>query len=283
MLTFREALTRATGQLAVNPHLQPTALKDAAGLLMAALGVDRATLMAHPERLMDRDQMAVYQRLIEQRLGFEPMQYILGTQEFFGLELEVTADVLIPRPETELVVEAVLARISPDSHVLDVGTGSGAIALALAHSLPGIRVTAVDLSERALALAHRNAVRHGLEGRIRFLPSDLLSGCRVGEVFDAVVSNPPYVPEPDRAGLHPQVRDHEPAEALFAGEDGLAVYRRLIPQARQHLAAGGLLAMELGYGQAAPLARLLAEWDQVLFLNDLAGLERVVLAWRAGG
>ena len=275
MLTFREALTRATGQLAANPHLQPTALRDAAGLLMAALGVDRATLMAHPERTIDRYQMAAYQRWVERRLRFEPMQYILGTQEFFGLELRVTPAVLIPRPETELLVEAVLARVAPDARILDVGTGSGAIAIALAHSLPEAMITAVDVSREALVVARDNAERLGV--RVRFAESDLLAGMASGERFEAIVSNPPYVAEGDGPGLHPQVRDYEPGQALFAGADGLAVYRRLIPEAKVHLRGGGLLALEIGYGQREALTALLEGWDEVEFLDDLQGIARVAL------
>lgn len=282
MMTVREALTRATDQLAANPHLRPTALADAAMLLMHLLGTDRAGLIAHPERPLDREQLAGYQRLVERRLRFEPMQYIVGTQEFFGLTLAVSPAVLIPRPETELLVEAVVERAGTGPvRILDVGTGSGAIAIALAHTLPEAEVTAVDLSAEELAVARANAVAHGLEGRIRFVESDLLAGLPAGAGFDVVVSNPPYVAEGDAAELHPQVRDHEPARALFAGSDGLAIYERLIPEVAGHLVAGGLLALEIGYGQRGALAALLEGWRGVEFLEDLQGIPRVALARRS--
>ena len=281
MLTIREALTRAADQLSANPLLRGTALADAALLLMTQLGIERATLRAHPERTLDREQLASYQGLIERRLRFEPVQYIVGTQEFFGLEFAVTPAVLIPRPETELLVEAVLARAGAEAHILDVGTGSGAIAIALAHRLPGASVTAVDLSAEALAAAGGNAARHGVEGRVRLVESDLLEALEPGETFDVIVANPPYIPELDGAGLHPQVRDFEPALALFAGEDGMAVYRRLIPQAWEHLRADGWLVLEIGYGQQAAIARLLEGWAEVEFLNDLQSIPRVALGRRA--
>ena len=278
MLTLREALTRATDQLSANPLLGPTALADGALLVMTQLGIERSTLIANPERTLDREQLAQYQALVERRLRFEPIQYITGVQEFFGLTLAVSPAVLIPRPETELLVEAVLARVAPAGSLVDVGTGSGAIAIALAHQMPAAQITAVDLAGEALAVARGNAARHGLGERIRFLESDLLAALEAGERFDAIVSNPPYIADADGEGLHPQVRDHEPAGALFAGPDGLQVYRRLIPEASAHLRAGGLLALELGFGQQEPVAALLAGWAEVEFLTDLQGIARVALA-----
>ncbi len=280
MITVREALTRATGQLSAHPDLQPTALADAVLLLCHALTLTRAGLIAHPERLLDREQQARYQRLLEQRLGFEPIQYILGSQEFFGLELRVTPAVLIPRPETELLVEAVLARLPHDTplRLVDVGTGSGAIAIALAHALPQAFVTAIDLSPQALALARENAAAHHLTDRITFLESDLLDAIAPELRFDAIVSNPPYVPNADASTLHPQVRDHEPAQALFAGPSGLELYARLIPQAFALLKPTGLLALEFGFGQRDALAAFLIPWHQVEFLPDLQAIPRIALA-----
>ncbi len=280
MITVREALTRATGQLSAHPDLQPTALADAVLLLCHALTLTRAGLIAHPERSLDRDQQARYQRLLEQRLRFEPIQYILGSQEFFGLELRVTPAVLIPRPETELLVEAVLARLPHDTplRLVDVGTGSGAIAIALAHALPQAFVTAIDLSPQALALARENAATHHLADRITFLESDLLDAIAPELRFDAIVSNPPYIPNADASTLHPQVRDHEPAQALFAGPSGLELYARLIPQAFALLKPGNLLALEFGFGQRDALASLLTAWHAVEFLPDLQGIPRVALA-----
>ncbi len=280
MITVREALTRATGQLSAHPDLQPTALPDAVLLLCHALTLTRAGLIARPERPLDREQQARYQRLLEQRLRFEPLQYILGSQEFFGLPLRVTPAVLIPRPETELLVEAVLARLPPCTplRIVDVGTGSGAIAIALAHALPQASVTAIDLSSEALALAHENAATLHLADRIHFLQSNLLEQLAPGPGFDAIVSNPPYIPDADAPTLHPQVRDHEPAQALFAGPTGLELYARLIPQAHALLKPAGLLALEFGFGQRDALASLLTSWHAVEFLPDLQGIPRIALA-----
>ena len=282
MITAREALTRAAGRLAANPHLQPTAVADATLLLLHTLGVERAALLAHPERPLDRETQAAYQALLTRRLAFEPIQYILGTQEFYGHTLRVTPAVLIPRPETELLVEAVLARLPHDRplRIADVGTGSGAIAIALAAALPLATLIALDISPHALAIAGQNVAAHGLQGSIQLLQSDLLAAVADQPPFDAIVSNPPYVPLHDEPSLHPQVRIFEPAQALFAGPDGLAIYRRLIPQARALLRPGGLMAVELGYGQREPLALLITTWSSPEFLPDLQQIPRILLARR---
>jgi len=279
-MTVREALTRAASQLSAHPDLRPTAVPDATILLMHSLAIDRATLLAHPERPVDRDQQAAIQRLIERRLHFEPIQYIVRTQEFYGLAFHVTKDVLIPRPETETLVEAVLARLPHDRplRIVDIGTGSGAIAIALAHHLPQTFVTAIDLSPEALAIARENAKTHHLEDRIRLLQSDLLEALANESPFDAIVSNPPYIPTSDAPTLHPQVRDHEPSQALFAGPTGLDIYRRLIPQAFALLQPYGLLALEIGHGQRESIAALLNTWHEVEFLPDLQQIPRVALA-----
>ena len=208
------------------------------------------------------------------------MQYILGEQEFYGLRLRVTPEVLIPRPETEHLVEAVLARLPHDRPVsiADVGTGSGAIALALAYSLPLASIDALDNSPEALSIASENALALGLAERVRFYHSDLLSAV-AGQRYDCIVSNPPYVTDTDT--LEPQVALWEPHGALFAGRDGLDVYRRLLPQAAEALAPGGLLAVELGAGQSDALTALFREdprWSEPVFVPDLQGIPRVALA-----
>ncbi len=283
MLTHREAITRATDQLSAHPDLRPTALQDAVVLLLHTLGVERATLMAHPERLVDREQQATYQRTLERRLRFEPIQYILGNTEFYGLPFHVTPAVLIPRPETELLVEAVAERLAdqPAPGIADIGTGSGAIAIALAHMLPTAHVTAIDISPAALAIAETNAVTNKLADRVSFLQSDLLQAIPAEKLFDCIASNPPYIPEADAATLHPQVRDHEPAQALYAGVSGLDIYQRLIPQAHAHLKPRGLLALEIGFGQRDAIAALLADWHEVEFLLDLQQIPRTALARRS--
>ncbi len=281
-LTLREALTRATNQLSAHPDLRPTALPDAALLLAHTLGVDRTGLRAHPELPVDRDQQAFYQALLERRLRFEPIQYILGYTEFYGLKLRVTPAVLIPRPETEHLVEAVTARVSRGKkiRIADVGTGSGAIAIALAHLLPQAFVTALDLSTEALAIARENAAKHDLQARIDFVHSDLLNAVVKDAPFAAIVSNPPYIPDGEAASLHPQVREYEPSNALFSGPTGFEVYERLIPKAASMLLPNGLLALEIGHGQRAHIAGLLRFWRDVEFLPDLQGIPRVALARR---
>ena len=292
--SVRRAPRRMTVQQALTRASPPVARRDAETLLLHLLGRDRAWLLAHPEAVLSPAHLLAFEKLLARRAAHEPLQYLTGQQEFFGLTLKVSSAVLIPRPETELLVEAVLlwAQAQPHAplHLVDVGTGSGAIALALATHLPSASITAVDLSEAALSIARENAERHGLATRVRFVHSDLLDAL-LPEVhsglsletrlrLDAVIANPPYIPAPDAPDLQPEVRDFEPHMALFAGEDGLGIYRRLIPAAAAALRAGGLLAMEFGFGQRDALAALLDGWDEVHFLDDLAGIPRVVLATR---
>lgn len=280
-MRLRGAVLAASARFAADSFLSETARRDAELLVQHLLGIGRAELLAYPDRSLSEAELAAYEAAIVRRLRHEPVQYITGQQEFYGLPFAVSPAVLIPRPETELLVEAVLERTPPDQAIrlLDVGAGSGAIAVTLAVHRPQAQVTAVDLSADALAIAQKNAQSNGVAERIRFLQSDLLSAV-AGEHFDVIVSNPPYVPLEDRNTLHPQVREHEPELALFAGAEGLDVYTRLIPQAWNALRPGGLLAMEIGAGQQEAIAALLQSWQQVAFLNDLQGIARVALARR---
>lgn len=270
------------GEAAKRLHGLPTAKRDAELLLMRAAGIDRAWLMTHGDAALTAEQVAKFESWVTRRLKNEPVQYIVGETEFYGLTLRVTPDVLIPRPETEHVVEAVLSKLGRDAavRICDVGTGSGAIAIALAHELPRATVTAVDVSPGALAVAKESAERHGVAARVRFVESDLLSAVQ-GEKFDVVVSNPPYVREDEV--LEAQVREYEPHGALFAGPTGLDVYRRLIPEARKVLVEGGWLVMEMGHGQREAVAELLRGWEQVSFKDDLQGIPRVAIAQRGRG
>ncbi len=278
-MTLREALTRAAAALATKPLLRADANRDAELLLLHILEAPRTLLITDAGRALTPIQQRAYQAAIARRLQYEPIQYITQQQEFYGLTLSVTPAVLIPRPETEHLVEAVLARVPKDRplRIADVGTGSGAIAIALAVHLPQASFTALDLSLKALAIARDNAAQHNLTHRIRFVESDLLDAV-ADEPFDAIVSNPPYVPTTDRETLHPQVSEYEPAQALFAGPAGLDIYQRLLPQAQAALKPGGLLALELGHGQRDALATLLADWREVAFLSDLQQIPRVALA-----
>src|ERR1700761_2958095 len=275
--TTAEVLQAARARLAAtsqNPR------RDAEVLLAHLLGCDQVALTAHPERILSPAEAGQFERLVRRRLAAEPIQYIIGFQEFFGLPFEVSPAVLIPRPETEHLVESVLERFPRDSdaHIIDVGTGSGAIAVALAHALPGAHVTAIDLSPAALEVARRNARRNGVAERVTLLHSDLLAGIDSAEV-DAVVSNPPYI----AAGevLEPQVAEYEPPSALYAGPTGLEIYERLIPQAGRVLKPEGWLMLEIGYGQSAAVAQLLEPWSEIKFLDDLRGIPRVAVAKRS--
>jgi release factor glutamine methyltransferase len=279
-MTLRQAITAAATQLSEDEHLRATATRDAELLLLNIVQISRANLFAYPERELLSDQQTAYQSLIERRLQHEPIQYITGQQEFYGLNFHVTPAVLIPRPETEHLVEAVL-KLLPSNQSLklaDIGTGSGAIAIALAAHLPHAAIIALDISPDALAIATTNARENNVADRVRFLQSDLLNAVSQENEFDAIVSNPPYIPEIDRGSLHPQVRNHEPATALFAGEAGLDIYRRLIPQAHKALKQNGLLALEIGHGQQDSLAELLSGWQTVSFIDDLQQIPRVALA-----
>jgi release factor glutamine methyltransferase len=269
------ALTHGSARLASIP----TGKRDAELLLLRATGRDRAFLLTHPDAELTAEQQATYEHWLDRRARHEPIQYILGEQEFYGLALRVTPDVLIPRPETEHLVEATLSRISRNAtlRIADVGTGSGAIAIALACSLPLTELTALELSLPALEVARQNAQRHGVADRIRFVQSDLLTAVR-GETFDVIVSNPPYIAEGEV--LEQQVRDYEPPDALFAGATGLDVYRRLIPHAWEALKNGGWLLMEIGHGQRDAVTGLLMGWNEVEFAPDLHGIPRVACAQR---
>jgi release factor glutamine methyltransferase len=252
-------------------------------LLLDLLGRDKAWLMAHWEEELSGEQATHYMELLDRRYRGEPIQYITGETEFYGLPFRVTPDVLIPRPETEHLVERTfgLAAGFQAARVVDVGTGSGAIALALAHHLPNAAITATDFSATALTIARRNAELNGVADRIRFLEGDLL-GPVAGEQFDIVVSNPPYVPLADHDSLAVEVREHEPALALFAGDDGLDIYRRLIPASFAALVSGGFIALEIGYGQSPAIGELLAKsgFDQIEFAPDLQSIPRVASARR---
>ncbi|HEY1766102.1 MAG TPA: peptide chain release factor N(5)-glutamine methyltransferase [Terracidiphilus sp.] len=272
-------VAQAAGRLSHGPHPERARL-DAETLLFTALGKNRAWLLAHLDDELLEPAVSRYAGWIERRSCGEPLQYLTGEAEFYGLPFHVTRDVLIPRPETEHLVEKCLELATQIAapRLVDVGTGSGAIAIALAHKLQGAFVTGTDLSEAALLVARENAERNRVAGQIRFLAGDLLAPVS-GERFDLIVSNPPYVPERDRESLAVEVRDYEPAQALFAGEDGLAVYRRLVPAAFAALVPGGFLVMEIGFGQQASLRTLLtdARFAEVGFTPDLQGIPRI--AW----
>lgn len=243
-------------------------------LLQAVLQVNRTWLLAYPEQCLDAAQRARYEALFERRIGGEPIAYILGEREFFGLNFKVTPATLIPRPDTELLVELALQHSPQHGRVLDLGTGSGAIALSIAHARPDVQVTATDASQAALAVARENAGRLGL-GNVRLLHSDWFAAL-AGERFDMIVSNPPYIASDD-AHLRQGDLRFEPATALASGSDGLDDIRRIVANAPAHLQPGGWLLLEHGYDQAARVCELLqqAGMVEVFSARDLADIERV--------
>ena len=250
-------------------------------LLAAATGRERAALMAGAPETLGAEQQANLDELVRRRLAREPLAYVLGEKEFWSLRFEVGPAVLIPRPETETVVEAVLAQLPERDRplrLLDLGTGSGCLLLALLSELPHATGLGVDDSSAALALAGRNAERLGLAARADFRQGRWGAGLR--EPFDVIVSNPPYVAERDWDGLQPEIRQFEPKAALVAGSDGLAAYRALAPECARLLAQGGVCALEIGFGQGDAVAALLATQGLMLTerRRDLAGIERCLVA-----
>lgn len=244
-------------------------------LLMFTLGCDRAYLFAHPERELTLDEQARFEQVLAERAGGKPSQYITGHQEFWGMDFVVSPAVLVPRPETEHVIEVVLplARAVRHPRIVDVGTGSGCIALALAKELPHAEIHASDISQPALEIARANAARLNLDARVQFHHGDLLAGFEAASI-DFVVSNPPYVGESDI--VERQVFEHEPRNAVFAGKTGTEVIERLVPQAKQALKPGGWLVIEIGYSIDAAVREHVLDWNAVNITNDLQGIARVL-------
>jgi release factor glutamine methyltransferase len=296
MTDVRTALKQGLAQLRA-AHVRSFTLA-AELLLLHVLGRDRTWIYAHSEEEISAKVAERFFSLIARRAAGEPTQHLTGKQEFWGLEFEVTPEVLIPRPETEHVIEVALDRLGvrelragrkptlsgKDLQVADIGTGSGCIAIALAKELPGSTVFATDISTAALAVARRNAARHGFSDRIHFIESNLFD--KIAEhgphFFDLLVSNPPYIGRREAATLMREVRDHEPEVALYGGEEGYELYADLITQAAAHLKPGGLLVLELGHNSLPAVQPLLEPpaWANVGITNDLAGIPRVIAAER---
>lgn len=273
--------------------------REAASLVMAVTGHDRARLFTRDDERLAPETLARVRRAVAERAAGKPLQYITGRQEFYGLEFEVTPDVLIPRPETELLVETALEllRDTRAPFVCDVGAGSGCVSVALLHERKDARLFALDISTAALRVAARNAARHGVAERLTLLHSDCFDAFRVNEhegagaeasedapaSFQMIVSNPPYIPERDIESLQREVREHEPRGALTPGGDGLRVIRRLLTEAPQLLAPGGHLLFEIGFGQHEQVAALVDArvWTLLGIRPDLQGIPRVVVLRRA--
>jgi release factor glutamine methyltransferase len=282
--TLHERVTQATHALTAAGYNETEAALDAEVLARHALGWTREQMLVRWRDPVPPHFEPRYAPLLARRSHHEPVAYIVGHREFWGLEIAVTRDTLIPRPETELIVEEALAaapHLSAAPTIVDVGTGSGCLAVALAHELCSAKLIAIDVSTAALDVARRNAITHGVADRITWLVASMLEP--VTSAVDLIVSNPPYVPLRDAATLQPDVRDYEPPVALFSGEDGLATIRALVTQAHGHLRQNGWLIFEFGYGQANAVARLVDHanaWHLVRLRRDLQNIPRTAVLRR---
>ena len=257
-------------------------------LLAHTLNLKRMELYVQFDRPLSEEELTSYRVSIKRRATGEPVQYLLGSQPFYGLDLKVTPDVLIPRPETEQLVAFVITELGENGRekpyrIFEIGSGSGAIAIALAHTLPNARVISVDISQAALDIARENAATHGVLERIDFRLGSIYDPLSPNEKdFDLIVSNPPYIGENEQDALPREVSEHEPRQALFAGPDGLDVIRPLIEGAPELLVPGGLVAMEIGYQSAQPVTKMFEaasnNWGSVKVVRDYRGVQRVVIA-----
>jgi release factor glutamine methyltransferase len=283
--TIAEALKEAGERLRAGSV--PNDLLDAQTLLAEAGGFDRTYLIINFNQQAPEDLLSKFRAMVNRRAAGEPLQYITGHQEFFGLDFEVTPDVLIPRPETELIVEETIRIVQQEWRrdgvarpvIVDVGAGSGAIAVALARELGDARLIASDISEAALRVARRNAARHGLGARIGFVVSDLLDAFAVEDFADFILSNPPYVSEEEMPSLQREVRDWEPRLALTDSKDGLSFYHRLLEDAPSRLKPGGHLICEMGYMQSERISAMVNRqvWEEGRLLDDLQGIPRTIV------
>jgi len=315
-MNFRSALKHGIAQLRA-AHIASDTLA-AEILLLHGTRRERTYLYSHPETELTDEEERAYQSLLDRRISGVPVQHLTGKQEFWGLSFEVTPDVLIPRPETEHLIEVALDRLAlrelrasrPNKNdgagllIADIGTGSGCIAIALAKELPQAQIFASDISNEALAVARRNAEKHAVAARVHFIESNLLDRLSLGGAryvlpnegpaslfrvpeepagFDLIVSNPPYIGRREAPSLAREVRDHEPSLALYGGEEGYEFYAGLIAQSAERLGSGGLLVLELGHDSLPAVQPLLEPplWANVGVTNDLAGIPRVISAERA--
>lgn len=286
-LTLRELIAEGTATLTA-ARIED-APKTASLLVRELLDLQLSTLIAFPERPVSDEDASRVRAALARRAAGEPLQYITGHQEFYGLDFTVTPAVLIPRPETEHLIEAVLEHVREKgmtaARLLDVGTGSGCIAITLAVNLPSAQVTAVDISPAALDVARANAARHRVTDRMTFLESDFLSALNNRDdlaPFDIVASNPPYIPEEQFEGLQREVRDHEPYRALIGGVRGTEAYEVLLNEVPALLAPGGLFICEIGFGQAKRIVEIgeAAGWTCARIITDLQGIERTLVCVR---
>jgi release factor glutamine methyltransferase len=256
------------------------ARRESGSLLAHTIGRDRTFIVTHADESLKAATVESFRKLIERRAAGEPLQYLTGHQEFFKLDFEVTPDVLIPRPETELVVEATLELLkgNPAPFIADIGTGSGCIAISLLHELPDAHALATDISAAALGVAQRNAERHGVADRLAVIESDGFAKVSADRLFSLIASNPPYIRDDEMETLQREV-GYEPRPALAGGPDGLDIVRRLLREAAQFLEPGGHFVFEIGFGQSAPVERLINRevWELIETRPDLQGIARTVM------
>lgn len=277
--SIAESILEASQVLSISGVPQPR--REASSLLQDVIGRDRTFVISHADDVLTAEQLQRFRQFVDRRAAGEPLQYITGRQSFFGLNFQVTKDVLIPRPETELLVETALTLVNSHDQplVCDVGTGSGCIAVALLHENQGAAAVGIDLSEAAIRVARENATRHSVSSRLSLLVADGLTSLQAEHpTFDLVVSNPPYVAGSAVEGLQREVRDHEPRLALLAGPDGLDMIRRLLSESGSFVKTGGHLLIEIGFDQGAAVERLIDRnsWRLVDIHPDLQGIPRIV-------
>ncbi|MEZ5306192.1 MAG: peptide chain release factor N(5)-glutamine methyltransferase [Pyrinomonadaceae bacterium] len=280
MPTIETTLATASATLA-NEGIA-NALRDAKLLLRAALGKTEAFLIAYPEFEIDEESGQIFEKLLERRLAKEPIQYILGKQEFYGLEFVVRPGVLIPRPETEILVEHALRSIAPFEapRGFEIGIGSGCISVALLRQYEDLRMRATDISLDAIAIARENIEKHGVADRIELSRGDLFGDLQKDERFDLIVSNPPYIGSEEFSGLEAQVRQFEPKTALTDDADGFSVIERIATESGKHLKEGGRIFVEIGFGQSERAMEIFAKngWKDIEIIPDLAGIPRILRA-----
>jgi release factor glutamine methyltransferase len=279
MQRIEEILT-AAAEILVKSGIDD-APRQAASLLALALGKDRAFLIAHPEYELNSDEQVRFEGYLNRRAAREPLQYIRGTQEFYRLEFDVAPGVLIPRPETEILVENAIGLLKDEAapSLCEVGVGTGCISISVLHEVPQASATGLDISDTALALTRKNALKHGVSERLKLARSDIF-GALAREKFDLIVSNPPYISKTEYDRLQPEVRDFEPDAALTDGGTGLSIIEKIVLEAPKYLKPGGFLLMEIGFGQAEKAARMFASpiWQSFDILPDLQSIPRIVKA-----
>ena len=276
-MNISQAITQGSSILDLNGVANP--LREARSLLLHVLRKDAAYLIAHPEYELTQNESIDFHAVLRRRADREPFQYITGRQEFYGLEFEVAPGVLIPRPETEILVEAAISILKEHDKFCEIGIGSGCISVSILHAIPDAKALGIDISRGALELTANNATKHGVRDRLTLREADIFTGLDRSN-FDLIVSNPPYIPQSNLESLQTEVGRFEPHSALFGGPEGLDIIQRIVADAPRFLKSGGFLLIEIGFGQAVRVDELLntALWNDVDFLPDLQGIPRIARA-----